>query len=106
MNGDAVRREAVTAELPSGKSLRVQVAGSDGMGSVGLLDKVDIDEAVDSVAELGRLLIEKLQSIKPTKAVVELSLGFAIESGKLTALIVSGKGDASLTLTMEWAERG
>jgi hypothetical protein len=106
MNGDEGRSDAVTATLPSGKSLRVQVAGAgDGMGSVGLLDRVDLDDAMDSVGELGRLLFEKLQAIKPTKAAVELTLGFTVQAGKLTALIVSGKADASLTLMMEWAER-
>jgi Trypsin-co-occurring domain 1 len=106
MNGSEGRGEVVTATLPSGRALRVQVAGAgDGMGSVGLRDKVDINEAVDSAAELGHLLVDKLQVIKPTKAAVELTLGFTVEAGKLTALIVSGKADASLTLTMEWAER-
>ena len=34
---------------------------------------------------------------------MELKLGFAVEAGKLTALWVGGKGEASLTVTLEWA---
>jgi hypothetical protein len=52
------------------------------MGSVGLGDRVDFDDAVDSAAELGRVLFDKLQVIKPTKAAVELTLGFTVEAGK------------------------
>ena len=32
-------------------------------------------------------------------------VGFAVEAGKLTALWVGGKGEASLTVTLEWSER-
>jgi Trypsin-co-occurring domain 1 len=98
-------RTVVTAQLPSGKPLRVQVAAiDDGMGSVGLRDKLDVNGAIDTVGELGRLLYGKLQAIKPTRTSIELTLGFTVEAGKLTALIVNGKADASLTLTMEWLQ--
>jgi hypothetical protein len=44
------------------------------------------------------------KAVKPAKATVELKLGFAVEAGKLTALWVNGKGEASLTVTLEWSE--
>ena len=50
-------------------------------------------------------MVEKLKAAKPTRATVELKLGFAVEAGKLTALWVGGKGEASLTVTLEWSER-
>jgi hypothetical protein len=34
---------------------------------------------------------------------VQLKVGFAVEAGKLTALWVGGKGDAALTVTLEWS---
>ena len=49
-------------------------------------------------------MVEKLKAAKPTRATVELKLGFAVEAGKLTALWVGGKGEASLTVTLEWSE--
>lgn len=97
----------VTARLPSGAPVRVEVAAleaSDGMASVGLRD-LEIDKALDTVAEIGSVVVEKLKAAKPTKATVELKLGFAVEAGKLTALWIGGKGEASLTVTLEWAER-
>lgn len=98
----------VTARLPSGVPVRVEVAGSssaDGLTSVGLRD-LDLDQALDTIAEIGSIVIDKLKAAKPARATVELKLGFAVEAGKLTALLVGGKGEASLTVTLEWSERG
>ena len=69
----------------------------------GLRD-LDLDKALDTVAEIGSVVVEKLKAAKPTRATVELKLGFAVEAGKLTALWVGGKGEASLTVTLEWSE--
>jgi hypothetical protein len=106
MNGAEHATMVVTARLPSGAPVRIQVTGpesGDGMTSVGLRD-LDLDNALDAVAEIGSLVVDKLKAIKPTKATVELKLGFAVEAGKLTALWVGGKGEASLTVTLEWSE--
>ncbi len=107
MNGGENSTTVVTARLPSGLPVRVEVAApesGDGMTSVGLRD-LDLDKALDTVSEIGSVVVEKLKAAKPTKATVELKLGFAVEAGKLTALWVGGKGEASLTVTLEWAER-
>jgi hypothetical protein len=93
----------VTAVLPSGEPVKISVADSgDGMSSVGLHD-LDLSAALDRVGEIGSLVIDKLKPARPGKTTVELHLGFAVEAGKLTALWVGGKGEASLTVTMEWA---
>ena len=96
----------VTARLPSGVPVRVEVARSesgDGMTSVGLRD-LDLGNALDTVAEIGSVVVDKLKAAKPKKATVELKLGFAVEAGKLTALWVGGKGEAALKVTEEWFE--
>jgi hypothetical protein len=48
--------------------------------------------------------VDKLKAARPSKTTVEFKVGFAVESGKLTALWVGGKGEASLTVTMEWSK--
>lgn len=104
MNGAEETITVVTAKLPSGVPVRVEIAESDaddGMTSVGLRD-LDLSNALDAVAEIGSVVVEKLKAAKPTRASVELRLGFAIEAGKLTALWVGGKGEASLKVTLEW----
>jgi hypothetical protein len=99
--------EAVTARLPSGAAVRVEAVigadSGDGMTSVGLKD-LDLSAALDSVGEIGSLVVSKIKQARPSKATAELRLGFAVESGKLTALWVGGKGEASLTVTLEWTD--
>ena len=73
------------------------------MTSVGLRD-LDLSGALDTVGEIGSLVVGKLKAAKPTKATVERRFGFEVEAGKLTALWVGGRGGASLTVTLEWSE--
>jgi hypothetical protein len=105
--GDDDRAVAViTAKLPSGAAVKVEAVGDsaagDGMTSVGLKD-LRLADALESVGEIGALILSKLEKAKPAKTTVELKLGFAVEAGKLTALWVGGKGEAALTVTMEWS---
>jgi hypothetical protein len=96
---------AVTARLPSGVAVKVEAAADesgDGLTSVGLKD-YDLSKALDSVGEIGALVVDKLKAARPSRTTVEFKLGFAVEAGKLTALWVGGKGEASLTVTMEWS---
>jgi hypothetical protein len=105
MNGADWVPEVVSAKLPSGVLVRVELAGpgaGDGMTSVGL-SALDLSGALDTVGEIGAVVVEKLKAARPTKATVELKFGFAVEAGKLTALWVGGKGEASLTVTLEWS---
>ena len=105
MNGGDRPAEVVTAKLPSGVPIRVELAGpgtGDGLTSVGLRD-LDLGTALDTVGEIGSLVVEKLKAARPTRTTVELHFGFEVEAGKLTALWVGGKGKASLTVTLEWS---
>lgn len=96
----------VRARLPSGVAVKVEAvtdeASADGMTSVGLR-YFDMANALESVGEISALVVAKLGKAKPSKTTVELKLGFAVESGKLTALWVGGKGEAALTVTLEWS---
>ena len=105
MNSTENTASVITAKLPSGAPVKVEVSGSDsgdGMTSVGLRD-LDLSTALDAVGEIGSALVEKLKAAKPSTATAELRFGFAVEAGKLTALLVGGKGEASLTVTLEWS---
>ena len=103
-SGEVVR--PVTARLPSGVAVRVEAvtdgASADGITSVGRR-QFDLADALDSAGEIGALVVSKLKKAKPSKTTVELKLGFAVEAGKLTALWVGGKGEAALTVTLEWS---
>jgi hypothetical protein len=95
----------VTARLASGTPVRVVLAepeSGDGMTSVGLRD-LELDKALEAVGEIGSAVIGKLKQARPSKATVELRLGFSVEAGKLTALWVGGRGESSMTVTLEWS---
>jgi len=106
MNGDAGNPTVITAKLPSGAPVKIEVTGvasGDGMTSVGLLPDLDMSSALDTIGEVGSAVMDRMRAIRPTKATVELKLGFSVEAGKLIALWVGGKGEGSLTVTLEWA---
>jgi Trypsin-co-occurring domain 1 len=106
MNGAEKAAQVVSARLPNGTSVRVEVAESDsgdGVTSVGLRE-LDLGKALDAVGEIGSVVVEKLKAARPTKATMELKLGFTVQAGELTALWVKGHGDAALTVTLEWSE--
>src|SRR5450755_1051029 len=68
--------QVVTARLPSGAPVQVEVtvpAGGDELTSVGLRD-LDLDHALDTIAEIGTVVVDRLKAAKPTKATVELKL--------------------------------
>jgi len=105
---DAVGVSMVRVELASGATMfveAVETKKSGGMVSVALPAKLDFDNVLGTLGELGSVVVDKLKVAGPSRATVELKFGFVAEPGKLTALLVSGKADASLTVTLEWSAR-
>lgn len=105
MNGrqhDKQRR--VDAVLPGGTVIRVRVAEDtgDGLGSVGLVEKLRLDDALAPIGEVASLLRRTLDLSLPTRATVEFGVSFSAEGGRLTSLVFEGKGEASLRVTLEW----
>jgi len=80
----------------------VQTTTDDEMASVGLLDKLDLQEALETVREAAAIVYDKLEPLTPSKATVEFGISFTVQAGKLTALLFDGKADASLTISLEW----
>jgi hypothetical protein len=66
------------------------------------IDEFPIDQLtapIESICSVVRRAIEKLT---PNKATVEFGIEVAVESGKLTSLLVKGSGTANLKITLEW----
>lgn len=95
------RTEIVQVKMANGKIMHVEVKALGGEEDVafGLPSFEDVSEAIEGISESLSATIEKL---KPRKASIEFGLELAVESGKLTALLVSGSGTASLKITLEW----
>jgi hypothetical protein len=96
----------VEIRLPNGAVALVQAVDVDGGGGgaeqVRWPDAFDLDgltATLDGVAHAVRSGVEKAL---PSKTTVELGISLAVKSGVLTTLIVDGKAQASLTVTLEW----
>jgi hypothetical protein len=62
--------------------------------------------AADAVEGIARHLSAVFESVKPDKASVEFGIQLSVKAGKLTALLVSGEGNASLKIGLHWGGTG
>lgn len=96
----------IPAELNSDKIIVVPIVDLDGSavsqqattaaGMPGLTD------ALKSVNAFAERLQTSLDAVAPDKAKVEFSIGFTMQDNKITAMLVDGKSDGTITITMEW----
>jgi hypothetical protein len=92
----------VTLDLGDGMTLAA-FAEASGPELVADRDIVATLEAVTGPIErVGRAALEAVRRTGPTKASVELSFGLTIEQGQLLALLGKGKGEAAITVVLEW----
>jgi hypothetical protein len=99
----------VQVRLPNGTVTLVQAMVVDGEDPGGaeqagwdkVFDLHQLSETLDGVAHAIKSGVEKA---KPTKTTVELGLSLAVKSGILTSVIVDGKAQTSLTVTLEWGQ--
>jgi hypothetical protein len=75
--------------------------GAEQVGWDKVFDLHQLSETLDGVAHAIKSGVEKA---KPTKTTVELGLSLAVKSGILTSVIVDGKAQTSLTVTLEWGQ--
>jgi hypothetical protein len=69
---------------------------------VGWRHGVNADEFFDSIRSLATRLTEALKAAAPTKISAEFGITASIKSGKLTALLVEGTGEATIKVSVEW----
>ena len=62
-----------------------------------------LSKVTDSIERVSREVLAAARRAAPTKATVELGFSLAIEQGQLIALFGKGKGEASITVTLEWS---
>ena len=95
---------AVTVALDENTTL-VVVAEQIGPALVADNDVVaKLEKVTDSIERVSCELLDALKRAAPTKATVELGFSLAIEAGQLVALFGKGKGEASITVTLEWSK--
>ena len=99
----------VPAQTPDGNTVVVTVVDLDGTAQRRGEQKVsaglpNLSDALRGVDNFTSGLRDVLKNVAPDKTTVELSIGFAMQAGKLTAMFVDGKAEGSVTITMEWGK--
>lgn len=96
----------VEVVLPNQMVALVQVADLDEGGQVaekvGWKDTFDLADVSGTLEGIAQAVRSGLEKVTPSKTTVELGIQLAVKNGKLTGLIVEGKADASLKVTLEW----
>jgi hypothetical protein len=88
-------------ELSSGAVVYVETVPLGGEEDVAF-EILQLQSVMETIEDVANQFAATLERIRPDKASVELGVDFGVESGKLTALIVKGSANASLTITLEW----
>ena len=100
--------ELVDLDLGDGVIVKVQatkLSGSELVGDEGKL--VNRLQAITGpLGSVSSSVLEAVRRAAPTKAVIELEVGIAVESGKLFAVFGKGSGEAGLKVTLEWEGAG
>ena len=92
----------VTVDLGDGMTIAVAAEqhGPQMVADGDLLAK--LSAVMEPIERVSRDAVEALRRAAPTRGTVELGFGIAIEQGQLIALFGKGKGEASITVTLEW----
>ncbi|NJN72446.1 MAG: hypothetical protein HC799_06320 [Limnothrix sp. RL_2_0] len=98
------KTESVTVQLDDGTTFLVEARSQGGEEDVGIGDALKFEAVTKVVGGIAKGLQKTFDTVKPKKATVEFGLELALESGKLTALLVEDTTTASLKITLEWGE--
>jgi hypothetical protein len=98
-----LRREVVPVQFANGVTMRVEATllGGEEDVAFNILSFQEVSDAIESITSTFTTTLEK---VKPKKASIEFGLEVAVESGKLTTLLVKGASTANLKITLEWGE--
>jgi Trypsin-co-occurring domain 1 len=97
------RQAVIPVMLANGTEIRVAATMLGGEENVAF-KLLSFEEVTNTIEGIADSLNAALQKVKPKKASVEFGLEVAVESGKLTSLLVNGSGTATLKITLEWGD--
>ena len=94
--------ELISAQLPDGGMVSVRAVNLGGATDVGALDQLSLKDVADSIQQIAATIGEALKKAAPKRASITFGIEVAVQSGKLTSLLVQGSGTATLNVTLEW----
>ncbi|EXJ15392.1 CU044_2847 family protein [Imhoffiella purpurea] len=98
---DRERTEWQPLDLGGGAKAYLEVAPR-GRQEVGVLDAIPFDRVAETLTRIAQGLESAIDTVKPSKASVEIGVEFGLEAGEVVALIARGTGKANLKVTLEW----
>lgn len=100
------RTEIVSVKLPDGNEVQFEVTVPGGKGDVSLIDEaLPIDGLTNTIESMVGVLKATLAKAKPDKGSIKFGVKVGLADGKLTALVVKGKSEANLEITLEWGKK-
>ena len=96
--------ELVKAKLPNGAYIHIETTILGGEEAVAFTHPT-FTEVIHVIEGIAESVVTSIEKVKPQKATAEFGLDVALESGKLTAMLVKGSGTAHLNITMEWENK-
>ncbi|MUG97535.1 hypothetical protein F7734_36515 [Scytonema sp. UIC 10036] len=97
-----LQTKIITVELSDGTSVRVE-ATQIGDRKINFQSR-PFEEVTTAIESLTKEIAESVRKVKPDRATVRFGVDIALESGKLTALMVKGASNANIEITLEWGQ--
>lgn len=95
--------QIIPSQLVDGSTVYIQATMLGGRQDIAFSPASFMD-MMHSIESIAASIVSILHHIKPQKASVEFGLKFALESGKLTAMLIQGASSANLKITLEWSQ--
>ncbi len=93
--------EIITVRLPDDSTLRVETTFKSGRQKVSS-STFDFKDASATIEQTLFALRDVVRKAQPSKASLEFGFELAVESGKLTAILVKGATKANIKVNLEW----
>jgi len=99
----SVRRSLIRVRLPDGGTVHMQAVGLGGKENI-TSEVPEISDLWPTIEGIAQALSVVWKKVKPGKATVEFGIQVAVESGRLTALVIQGTAEANLKICLEWSD--
>ena len=96
-----MEREVVEAVLPSGARVCLEVLDESGEEEVSARIP-EFSDVLATLKEAAGMIADHLVDLQPTEIGVEFGVAFSIGSGKLSAVIVDGRAEGNLRVSLKW----
>jgi tetrahydromethanopterin S-methyltransferase subunit B len=98
------RTEVVPVQINNNVQVMVEatVVGSEEDVAIDIRPFQEVTDAIEAITSA---MVQTLEKVNPDKASVEFGIEIAVQSGKLTTLIVQGSSKGNMKITLEWNKK-